>query len=118
MLSHPKDDGYSIYSNAKRADGGLKDGLKEIALSEAGSALMEHQDRVGGIPFIEENAGSCGFITNKNGKTVSFHPDAWRALIGYEQVCIATMRNSHKPIVGQGSSAKGNGDSGKKENKR
>ena len=76
MLSHPKDDGYSIYSNAKRADCGLKDGLKEIALSEAGSALMEHQDRVGGIPFIEENAGSCGFITNKNGKTVFLHEGA------------------------------------------
>ena len=85
-------------------------------MSVAGSALMEHQDRVGGIPFIDEHAGSYRLITNKNGKAVSLHDDAWRALNEHEQAFIATMHNSHKPMgAGQGSAAKGNGDRGKKE---
>lgn len=119
MLGHPKDDGFGRYSNAKRADGGLKDGLKKIPMSEAGSALMEHQGRVGGIPFIEEHGDSYRLITNKNGRAVSLHPGAWRALNGYEHACISKMRNSHKPMgSGQGSTAKGNGDRSKKENTR
>ena len=100
-----------MYSNVKRADGGLKDGLKEITISEAGSAswgtICISGDRVDGIPFTKEHGNSYRLITNKKGKPVGLGPDARWALNGYEQALIATMRSSHEPKgAGKGSATK------------
>ena len=86
-----------MYSNAKLDDGGLKNHLKDITLDEAGATLMKHQDRVGGIRFIDELGDSYRLITNKYGKPISLGPNALRALSGHEKACIATMFNSHEP---------------------